>query len=122
MTTGIRLGGDAPHPIDHHIGQLMRRRRKELGISQRQVADQLGLSFQQVDKYERAQNRITAAKLWEVAMVLKVNPGFFYEGWNVDAAEIETLSDAAHSGELVVPECKEPPDNPSAGETPDLSP
>jgi transcriptional regulator with XRE-family HTH domain len=55
-------------------------RRKELGISQERLAESIGLTFQQVQKYERAANRVSASKLWEVAQALSTNIAYFYEG------------------------------------------
>ena len=55
------LGG--PHPVDRHGGLRIRMRRKELGISQERLAESLGLTFQQVQKYERAANRVSASML-----------------------------------------------------------
>src|SRR4030095_16691620 len=70
----------APNPIDRHVGLRIRMRRKELGISQERLADSIGLTFQQVQKYERAANRVSASKLWEMARVLKTSIAYFYEG------------------------------------------
>jgi transcriptional regulator with XRE-family HTH domain len=53
----------APNPIDLHVGMRIRVRRKELGISQERLAESIGLTFQQVQKYERAANRVSASKL-----------------------------------------------------------
>jgi transcriptional regulator with XRE-family HTH domain len=58
----------------------IRLRRKELGVSQEKLADSIGLTFQQVQKYERAANRVSASKLWEVARALNTNIAYFYEG------------------------------------------
>ena len=69
-----------PNPIDRHVGLRIRLRRKELGISQERLAETIGLTFQQVQKYERAANRVSASKLWEVARALETNIGYFYEG------------------------------------------
>jgi transcriptional regulator with XRE-family HTH domain len=71
---------NGPHPIDRHVGLRIRMRRKELGISQEKLAEALGLTFQQVQKYERAANRVSASKLWEVAWALQTNVAYFYEG------------------------------------------
>jgi transcriptional regulator with XRE-family HTH domain len=68
-----------PNPVDKHVGARIRERRKELGVSQERLAEHLGLTFQQVQKYERGANRVSASKLWEVAQALKVNVQFFYE-------------------------------------------
>jgi len=69
-----------PNPIDRHVGLRIRLRRKELGISQEKLAESIGLTFQQVQKYERAANRVSASKLWEVARALKTGVAYFYEG------------------------------------------
>ena len=55
-------------------------RRKELGISQERLAEAIGLTFQQVQKYERAANRVSASKLWEMSRVLNTSISYFYEG------------------------------------------
>ncbi|WP_374470973.1 helix-turn-helix domain-containing protein [Phenylobacterium sp.] len=68
------------HPVDRHVGVRVRLRRKALGLSQDKLADALGLTFQQVQKYERGTNRISASKLWEIARVLKTPVEWFYEG------------------------------------------
>ena len=69
-----------PNPIDVHVGRRVRLRRKELGISQERLAAGLGLTFQQVQKYERGANRISASKLYETSRVLGVAAGYFFEG------------------------------------------
>jgi transcriptional regulator with XRE-family HTH domain len=79
MTKELELDR-APNPIDRHVGLRIRLRRKELGVSQERLADSIGLTFQQVQKYERAANRVSASKLWEMARVLKTSISYFYEG------------------------------------------
>src|SRR5262249_30125521 len=69
-----------PNPSDRHVGLRIRLRRKELGISQERLAESIGLTFQQVQKYERAANRVSASKLWEVARALNTSVTYFYEG------------------------------------------
>ena len=69
-----------PNPIDRHVGLRIRLRRKELGISQEKLAEAIGLTFQQVQKYERAANRVSASKLWEMARALNTSVAYFYEG------------------------------------------
>jgi transcriptional regulator with XRE-family HTH domain len=69
-----------PNPIDRHVGLRIRMRRKELGISQERLAESIGLTFQQVQKYERAANRVSASKLWEMSRALATNISYFYEG------------------------------------------
>jgi transcriptional regulator with XRE-family HTH domain len=70
----------APNPIDIHVGLQVRLRRKALKISQERLADSLGLTFQQVQKYERGANRISASKLYEIARALRVPIAWFFEG------------------------------------------
>ena len=74
-----------PHPVDRHVGLHIRMRRKALGISQEKLAEALGLTFQQVQKYERGANRVSASKLWEIARALRTSVGYFYEGLDDDA-------------------------------------
>jgi transcriptional regulator with XRE-family HTH domain len=81
-----------PHPIDRHVGLRIRMRRKELGISQERLAEALGLTFQQVQKYERAANRVSASKLWQVARALHTTVGYFYDGLAEAAATGATSS------------------------------
>ena len=72
--------GDGPHPVDLHVGVRIRMRRKEMGVSQERLADSLGITFQQVQKYERGANRVSASKLWEIASALKTPVAYFYDG------------------------------------------
>ena len=78
MENQAELGG--PNPIDRHVGLRIRMRRRELGVSQEKLADSIGLTFQQVQKYERAANRVSASKLWEMARALHTSVNYFYEG------------------------------------------
>ena len=68
---------EGPDPIDLHVGRRVRLRRKELGISQERLAEGLGLTFQQVQKYERGAKRVSASKLYEMA---RVSIGYYFEG------------------------------------------
>ncbi|ESQ90299.1 Cro/Cl family transcriptional regulator [Asticcacaulis sp. AC460] len=69
------------HPIDVHVGSRVRMRRKFMGISQQVLGDSIGLTFQQVQKYERGSNRISASKLWHIGQVLKVPIDYFFDGF-----------------------------------------
>ena len=71
---------DGPHPVDLHVGVRIRMRRKEMGVSQERLADALGITFQQVQKYERGANRVSASKLWEIATALTTPVAYFYDG------------------------------------------
>jgi transcriptional regulator with XRE-family HTH domain len=68
-----------PHPTDKHVGNRVRMRRLLLGMSQEKLADQLGLTFQQVQKYEKGTNRISASRLQHVCHILDVPVSFFFE-------------------------------------------
>ncbi|WP_370868358.1 helix-turn-helix domain-containing protein [Phenylobacterium sp.] len=68
------------HPVDLHVGQRLRLRRRELKVTQGDLAGRLGISFQQVQKYERGMNRLSASRLYEIACVLKVGVEYFFEG------------------------------------------
>lgn len=74
-----RLSDGAPNPIDVHVGSQLRLRRILLGLSQERLADELGITFQQVQKYEKGLNRIGASRLWDLAQVLGVSVAYFYE-------------------------------------------
>lgn len=69
-----------PDNIDAHVGARVRLRRMTLGMSQEQLASSLGLTFQQVQKYERGMNRIGASRLYHIGLALGVPVAFFYEG------------------------------------------
>ncbi len=69
-----------PHPVDTHVGRRMRQQRELRGLTQVELARQLGLSFQQVQKYETGANRISASKMWQLCEVLDMTPGYFFEG------------------------------------------
>ena len=75
------------HHIDIHVGTRVRARRKALKISQQELAGHLSLTFQQVQKYERGSNRISASKLFEIAQVLQVPVAYFFEGYHQEGAE-----------------------------------
>jgi transcriptional regulator with XRE-family HTH domain len=69
-----------PNPIDKHVGSRVRMRRMMLSMSQQKLADGLGLTFQQVQKYERGANRIGASRLQQISHLLQVPIAFFFEG------------------------------------------
>ena len=68
-----------PNPIDQHVGTRVRLRRTLMGLSQDKLADALGLTFQQVQKYERGANRVGASRLYDLSRVLDVPVGFFFD-------------------------------------------
>jgi transcriptional regulator with XRE-family HTH domain len=88
-----------PHPTDLYVGSRIRLRRRTLKISQERLAEQLGLTFQQVQKYERGANRVSASKLQEIACALDTTVSHFFEGLPTTGAsvpngrqDVETLS------------------------------
>jgi transcriptional regulator with XRE-family HTH domain len=74
------LSKPPPNPTDTHVGNKLKLLRQTRGLSQTQVGDALGITFQQVQKYERGANRISASKLHKLAEVLQVAPEYFFEG------------------------------------------
>jgi transcriptional regulator with XRE-family HTH domain len=70
----------SPSPTDRHVGTRVRMRRMMLGMSQTKLGDAIGLTFQQVQKYERGTNRIGASRLQQIAHILQVPVSFFFEG------------------------------------------
>jgi transcriptional regulator with XRE-family HTH domain len=79
----------APNPIDKHVGSRVRMRRMMLGMSQEKLGDALGLTFQQVQKYEKGTNRIGASRLQQISLILQVPVAFFFEGAPIVAGEFE---------------------------------
>ena len=75
-----------PNPIDVHVGSRVRMRRMLIGMSQEKLGDSLGLTFQQVQKYEKGANRIGASRLFEIAQILGVPVEFFYDGLRIGGA------------------------------------
>lgn len=82
---------DTPHPIDIHVGARVRARRRLLGITQEKLGEALGLTFQQVQKYERGSNRISASRLFELSRILGVPVTYFYEGTEALGSEAGSL-------------------------------
>lgn len=68
-----------PNPIDIHVGSRVRLRRNMLGMSQEKLGEHLGITFQQIQKYEKGTNRVGASRLQAIASVLKVPVAFFFE-------------------------------------------
>src|SRR3954467_12577098 len=69
-----------PNPIDKYVGSRVRMRRLMLGMSQEKLGEAFGLTFQQVQKYEKGMNRISASRLQQAAQILDVSVPFFFEG------------------------------------------
>ena len=69
-----------PHPVDVHVGKRIRHRRWLVGMTQQQLAESVGIKFQQIQKYETGANRVSASRLWDIADALDVDVSFFFEG------------------------------------------
>jgi transcriptional regulator with XRE-family HTH domain len=85
--------------LDLHVGRRVRWRRRLLGLTQSNLADLIGVRFQQVQKYEAAANRLSAAMLWKLAGALGVDVQYFYEGW-VDTQGPGERGDASQTANL----------------------
>ncbi len=72
------------HPVDAHVGKRIRHRRWMVGMTQQQLADKVGIKFQQIQKYETGMNRVSASRLWDIADALGVQIAFFFEGLSGD--------------------------------------
>lgn len=79
----------SPNPVDTHVGTRVRLRRQVMKMSQEKLGNALGVTFQQVQKYERGSNRVGASRLWKMAQVLDVPVSFFYEGLGESAPQTE---------------------------------
>ena len=95
-----------PRHVDLHVGGRIRFRRKLLGLSQQKLAEDLGLTFQQIQKYERGTNRVSASKLYEMSRSLQTSVFYFFEGLpeQGDAADAETDMSAPVTAFLATPE------------------
>jgi transcriptional regulator with XRE-family HTH domain len=76
----VTVNKRAADDIDRYVGMRLMQRREELGMGQQRLADLIGISFQQVQKYERGANRVSASRLHTLSRILKVSPGYFFEG------------------------------------------
>src|SRR6266550_2371449 len=80
-TPAFGRGTGVPDPIDIHVGSRIRTRRIYLDMRQEELGQSLGLTFQQVQKYESGANRVSASRLWEIAAILKMPIGYFFPGY-----------------------------------------
>src|SRR3954462_1232159 len=78
MVTGARVKD--PQPVDRHVGSRVRMRRMMIGMSQEKLGEACGITFQQIQKYEKGMNRMGASRLHHIARILQVPVEFFYEG------------------------------------------
>lgn len=93
-----------PNPIDRHVGNRVRMQRILLGMSQEKLGEALGITFQQVQKYEKGVNRISASRLQQIAQILKAPPSFFFQnapGKTENGADPAGFSEMASSQYVV---------------------
>jgi transcriptional regulator with XRE-family HTH domain len=87
--------------IDLHVGKRLRRRRRLLGLTQQQLAESIGIRFQQIQKYECGANRVTASRLYELAVALNVPVNYFFEGLQPVEASSTTPGAPANDRDLI---------------------
>ncbi len=81
-----------PHPVDVHVGKRIRHRRWLVGMTQQQLAESVGIKFQQIQKYETGANRVSASRLWDIADALDVAVSFFFEGIDSENSERDSTN------------------------------
>lgn len=86
------------HPVDVHVGKRVRHRRWLVGMTQQQLAEKVGIKFQQIQKYETGANRISASRLWDISEAMDVPVAFFFEGLDDSA---QTGADAQVPADLL---------------------
>jgi len=72
-------GSDIPHPVDVHVGKQLKLKRTLVGLTQGALGERIGLTFQQIQKYERGANRVSASKLWQLSNILDCPVEYFFE-------------------------------------------
>lgn len=88
------------HHVDVHVGKRIRHRRWLVGMTQQQLAEHVGIKFQQIQKYETGANRVSASRLWDIAEALEVQVSFFFEGMEESASE-ESVADTAVPSDIL---------------------
>ncbi len=88
------------HPVDVHVGKRVRHRRWMVGMTQQQLAEKVGIKFQQIQKYETGMNRVSASRLWDIAEALEVSVSFFFDGLE-DAESAARISGSTVPGDIM---------------------
>ncbi|WP_297800401.1 helix-turn-helix transcriptional regulator [uncultured Brevundimonas sp.] len=89
-------GESGPHPVDRHVGRKVCEKRIALGYNQSDLGRALGLTFQQIQKYEKGANRISASKLWDIARFFNVDVSYFFDGLTARAGVAEEGGEFIH--------------------------
>ncbi len=79
------------NPVDAYVGNRLKIRRNELGISQTKISEMLGITFQQVQKYEKGLNRIGSSRLYEFSKILKVPVSYFFDGYEISSNCVDNI-------------------------------
>lgn len=85
------------HPVDVHVGKRIRHRRWLVGMTQQQLAEKVGIKFQQIQKYETGMNRVSASRLWDISDVLGVEINFFFDEMSEDNESGENTAAGARN-------------------------
>jgi transcriptional regulator with XRE-family HTH domain len=93
-----RVGQARPQDVDRYVGARMRQRRIMLGLTQQQMAELIGVTYQQAHKYEKGINRVAAGRLYGIARALGVEVGYFYEGLQIGGGFAPSLMSADAPG------------------------
>ena len=88
------------HPVDVYVGKRVRQRRWMVGMTQQQLAEKVGIKFQQIQKYETGMNRVSASRLWDISDSLGVPISFFFEGLN-NKKDPENDANSAIPGDIL---------------------
>src|SRR5215510_4888674 len=96
----------APNPVDKYVGSRVRMRRIMLGMSQEKLGEALGLTFQQIQKYEKGTNRVGASRLQQISEVLQVPVSFLFDGGPSGAAGGEASAESASRAFTRIPDSK----------------
>lgn len=98
MIEKIRKTKGVPDYVDKHVGTQLRARRSFMGISQEKLADAVGITFQQIQKYERGANRVSAGRLFSFSQILDVPVNYFYDGVSAANSAASGMSDNEQEG------------------------
>lgn len=90
------------HPIDLHVGNRVRQRRRLLGMTQQALAEAVSIRFQQIQKYESGANRISASRLWSLSKALRVPIHYFYDGLADEAAVTLETANGDHDATVEI--------------------
>lgn len=103
-----RLADNSPNPVDVHVGKRIRLRRQILHLTQTQLAAMLGLTFQQIQKYENGDNRVSASRLWDISQVLQTTTDFYFEDIDASTAALSPRPKNKAQEDINIPSLEDP--------------